>query len=70
MFGTALICRDEGENDVGLSLRRELTFGLFRGFFEPLERHAIAGEIDLVLVLELLYQPVDDELGAVEEADK
>ena len=69
MLGPALVGRDEGEDDLRLRLGRQLALGLLRGLLEPLERHAVAGEVDAVLFLELFHEPVDDQLVEVLAAE-
>ena len=56
---------DEGEVDLRLHRRRQLHLGLLRGLLEPLERHPVLPEIDSVLLLELLGDPVHHALVEV-----
>ncbi len=62
MLWPALVGRDEGKNDLRLCLCGELTLRFFGRLLETLQRHAISHQVDLVLFLELLHQPVDDQL--------
>ncbi len=59
---TAGVGGDEWQVDLGLDGRGELDLRLFRGFLEPLERHAILGQIDAIRFRELVDDPVDDAL--------
>src|SRR5699024_7979890 len=43
----------------------QLDLGLLRGLTQTLERHLVLGQVDAVLRLELLDQPVDDPLVPV-----
>ena len=51
---------DEGQADLDAIQGGEFAFGLFAGFLEALEGHAIAGQVDAGLLAELLHQPVLD----------
>ncbi len=57
--------RDEGQHDLGLLCRAELALRLLRRLLQPLEGHAVLGEVDRGLALELADQPVDDPLVEV-----
>ena len=61
---------DEGQVDLGLAHARELALGLLGGVLQALQRHAVLAQIDVVLLLEALHEPVDDprvEVLAAEE---
>src|SRR5690606_5137423 len=62
---TARIGRDERQVDVGLLRARELDLGLLGGLLEALESHAVAAEVDALLLLEFVREPVDDHLVEV-----
>ncbi len=51
---------DEGKVDLGLVHARELALGLLGRVLQSLEGHAILPEIDSVLLLEALDEPIDD----------
>jgi hypothetical protein len=53
---------DEGQVDLGLGHGRELDLGLLRRFLEPLTRHPVLGEVDAMVVLEALDEPLDHGL--------
>src|SRR5699024_12573410 len=52
--------RDVREVDRGGLPAGQLDLGLLRGLTQTLERHLVLGQVDAVLRLELLDQPVDD----------
>ena len=56
---------DEGQVDGGLLHRRQLDLGLLRGLLEPLDGHLVLGQVDAVLVLEGVDQPVHDPVVPV-----
>jgi hypothetical protein len=56
---------DEREIDRGLGDLAELDLRLLGGLLEPLERHLVGAEVDPVVVLEGLDQPVDHALVPV-----
>ena len=61
---------DEGQVDVGLLGGGELHLGLLRLFLETLQGHLVLAQVDALLALELVGQPVDDahvEVFAAEE---
>src|SRR5439155_24168661 len=61
---------DEREVDLGLARARELALRLLRRVLQALQRHAVLAQIDLMLLLEPLDEPVDDarvEVLAAEE---
>ena len=60
---------DEGQVDLGLEGRRQLALGLLGGLLEPLQRHAILLEVDAVLALELVRDPVDNPLVEIVTAE-
>ncbi len=64
-----LVGRDERQVDRRLGHRRELALGALRGLLEPLQRHAVAAQVDPGLAAELLDQPVDDALVEVLAAE-
>ncbi len=55
-------CGDKREIDLRLHHLRELDLGLFRCFLQPLQRHLVLAQVDAVLFLEFVNQPVDDLL--------
>ncbi len=52
--------RDEGLVDLGLAGAGQLDLGLLGGFLEALQGHLVLGQVDAVLLLELVRQVVDD----------
>ena len=56
--------RDEGKVDVGVFGRGQLVFGFFRCLAQPLQRHLVFAQVDVVGALKVIGQVVDD--GAVE----
>ncbi len=57
--------RDERQVDVGRHRGRELHLRLLRSLLQALERHRVLREVDALVLLELLDQPVDDPLVEV-----
>ena len=55
-------CTDERQVDRGLGHLRQLDLRLLGGFLQPLHRHAVLREVDRVVALEPLDQPIDDPL--------
>ena len=51
---------DEGQVDVGLLGGGELHLGLLGRFLEALQGHLVAAQVDALVALELVGQPVDD----------
>ena len=70
MLGAAGIGRDEGQIDLRLRDRGKLDLGLFRGFLQPLERHLVLAQIDALVLLELVGQPLDDPLVEIVAAQE
>ena len=66
---TGLVRRDERQVDLGLHRRAELDLRLLRGLLEPLEGLAIVPQIDALVLLELLDEPLDDALVEVVAAE-
>src|SRR5690606_23530924 len=65
MLRSLLRRRDERQVDVRRHRRRQLHLRLLRSLLQPLERHRVLGEVDPLVLLELLDQPVDDLLVEV-----
>ena len=65
VLGTGSISRDERQVDVGLRPRRQFALGFLRRLFETLQRNRVTCQVDALLFLELLDQPVDDALVEV-----
>ncbi|EON32595.1 NAD-specific glutamate dehydrogenase [Gordonia terrae C-6] len=53
---------DVGQVDRGALRARELDLGLLGGLTQTLQGHLVLGQVDAVLALELLHEPVDDAL--------
>src|SRR6266704_3641994 len=53
---------DERQVDFRLHHLRKLDLGLFRRILQPLQRHLVLAQVDVVLLLELIDQPVHDSL--------
>ena len=51
---------DEGEVHLRLAHARQLALGLLGGVLQALQRHPVLAEVDAVLLLEALDEPVDD----------
>ena len=51
---------DEGQVDLGLAHARQLALGLLGRVLEALQRHPVLAQVDVVLLLEALDEPVDD----------
>ena len=51
-----------GKRDFGFLHGREFHLGLFRRFLQSLQGHLVFGEIDALVLLELVDDPVDDAL--------
>ena len=65
-----LVHADERLVDLGLAGRGQLDLGLFGGFLQPLQGHLVLGQIDAVLLLELVGEILDHlhvEVLAAEE---
>ena len=62
MLRPARVGRDERQIDLRLEQRRKLDLGLFRRFFQALQRHLVFRKIDALVLLEFLNQPVDNAL--------
>ena len=56
---------DERKVDVGLGGAGELHLGLLGSFLQALQSHLVAAQVDAVVLLELVGQPVDDALVPV-----
>jgi hypothetical protein len=69
VLGARLVGRDEGQVDVGRLGRRQLHLRLLRGLLEALERHRVLRQVDALVALELLHEPVDDALVEVVAAE-
>jgi len=53
---------DERQVDLGLLDARQLALGLFGGLLESLQGHPVLGQVDPLVLLELLDQPFDHSL--------
>ena len=69
VLGAAGVRRNEGQIDVGFLGRGELGLGLFRRFLQSLQGHLVPGEIDPLVLLELVDHPVDEPLVDVVAAE-
>ena len=65
MLGARLICGDKGQIDVRLHGAGEFTLGLFTGFFEALQGHFIAAQVDALIFFELGSHIINDVLVEV-----
>ena len=65
LLGTVLGRRDEGQVDVRCHRRGQLHLRLLGGLFQALKRHRVLREVDALILLELLNEPVDDALVEV-----
>ena len=69
VLGAGVVGGEEGQVDRVLHGGGEVDLGLLGGFLEALEGHLVAGDVDAVLVLELLDHPLDDHLVDVVAAE-
>ena len=69
VLGSGGVRRDERQVDVRLHHRGELDLGLLGGFLEALEGHLVVAEVDPLVLLELVGDPVDDPLVEVVAAE-
>ena len=60
-----LIGGDKRQVDFGRSGGRQLDLGLFGRFFEPLQGHGVAAQVNALVLLKFLGEPVDDLLVEV-----
>ncbi len=60
MFRAGRIGGDERQVNIGLNGAGQCHLGLFRLFLETLQSHFIATQIDALITLEFIGQPVDD----------
>ena len=60
MQGTVLACRDEGQGNRGALHTTEFDLGLLGRLSQALKGLAIAAEVNLMLLLEGVSQPIDD----------
>ena len=66
---TVLAHREVLQRDVGARRGRELLLRLLSGFLEALHRRRVLRQVDAVVVLDLLDQPIDDPLIPVVTAE-
>ena len=62
MFGPGSVCRDEGQIDVSLQHGGEFHLRFFRRFLQSLQRHSVFGEINPLVLPELIHNPVHHAL--------
>ena len=60
MLRAGSVCRDEGQVDIGLGHAGKLDFRLLSRLHQTLGSHLVSGQVDAVLLLELLHHPVHD----------
>ncbi len=60
MFGPGGVGGDKGQVDIGFHGGGKLHLGLFRIFLEPLQSHFVLTEINSLVTLKFVGQPVDD----------
>ena len=65
MLGAVLVGGDKGQVDLGLHGGGKVFLGLFSGFFQALQGHAVLGKVDAVFALEFFNKEVDDALVKV-----
>ena len=68
-FGTGRVCGDERQVDLRGLRAGELHLGALAGLLEALERHLVGAQVDAVVRLELVGEPVDDLLVPVVAAE-
>ena len=69
VLGTAGIRRDERQVDFGVQRAGKLDLGFLGGFLQALERLPVAAQVDARFFLELVGDPVDDDLIEVVAAE-
>ena len=62
MLGTAGVGGQERQIDLGFEQRRKLDLGFLAGFLQALQGHLVFRDVDALVALELLDQPVDDQV--------
>ena len=62
MFRPLLGGGNKGQVDAGASDRRELNFGFFRRFPQPLQGHAVLPQVDSLVLLKLISHKVNNTL--------
>ncbi len=65
MLRTCCICGNEGQADLRGGYTRKLNFRFFSGFLQALHRHFIGTQVNALLFLKFVCQPVDDALVEV-----
>ena len=70
MLGAGGVGSDEGQVDLVFHGGRQFLLGVFSGFLEALESHAVLREVDAVLALELADHVLDDALVEVFAAEE
>ena len=65
MLRAAGVCGDEGQVDFCLKDAGQIYLGPFRGVTQPLQSHAVGGQVDAGLVLEFVDHPFQYELVEV-----
>ena len=60
MLGTRGVGGDEGEVDLGLLALRELDLGLLGGLGQALQGLGVAAQVDALVTLEFIREPVHD----------
>ena len=69
VLGAAGVGGDEGQVDLGLLHLGKLDLGLLAGFLDALEGHAVVAQVDALVLLELVAEPVHDALVEVIAAE-
>ena len=69
MLRSRLVGSDERQIDICGHRRGQLDLRLLRGFFQPLQRHLVLREIDALIFLELVNDPIDQTLVDVVAAE-
>ena len=69
VLGAGGVRRHERQVDVRLQHARKLDLGFLRAFAQPLEGHWVLLQVDALVFLELLDQPIDDALVEVVAAE-
>ena len=65
VLGHTTYRHDVRQVDFSRSRRRQFNLGLFGSFLQTLHSHRVGCQVGTFVVLELLYQPVDDSLVEV-----
>ena len=69
VFRAAGVGGDEGQVDLAFGHRRQFALGLLGGFLQALHGHGVAAQVDALVALEFVHQPVNDALVEIVAAE-